>query len=94
LELGHVVPAKHGAAEVEEAAAELVAGLDQGAPGLPSTDPVDPEAPTMLERLEGGPGARAEVARGVRCPGEAQVGEAALEVGDRRSVVGGPERET
>ena len=55
LELGHVVAAQHGGAAVEEAVAEATTGLDQGRPGLAAADPVDPQAPAVLERLDGGP---------------------------------------
>ena len=53
LQLGDVVAAEVGGAVVEEAVAEVPAGLDQGGPGLLVAEAVDPEAPGALEGADG-----------------------------------------
>ena len=63
LQLGHVVAPQHGRPPVEEAVPERAPGLDQGRPGLGAADAVDPQAPAVLEGLDGGPGAGPVVPR-------------------------------
>ena len=49
LQLGHVVAAQHGRAQVEQAIAERTATLDQRAPGLGPADAVDAQPAARLE---------------------------------------------
>ena len=58
LELGDVVAAEVRAALVEQAVAEREAALDERGPGLGSADPVDADAPGLLERADGAPRSR------------------------------------
>ena len=87
LELGHVVAPQHGGAPVEEAVAEAAPRLDQRRPGLRAADTVDPQAPAVLEGLDGGSGAGAEASLRVDALGEGQPLEAVLDVGHRGAVV-------
>ena len=87
LEVGHVVAALHGGAPVQEAVTEVEAGLDQGVPGLVAADAVDPDAPDVLEGLDGGPGPGAEDAVGVDAGAGQDGGQAVLDVRDRLAAV-------
>ena len=68
---------------IQQAVAQVVAGLDQRTPGLGSADAVDAEAPPLLERADGGLGGRPIGA--VRVGGGLVTGraQARLEVPDR-----------
>ena len=72
LKLSHVIASKHGVSAKQAPVAQAEARLYQGAPGLGATDPIDPQTPAILERLDGGAGGWSEV-RGtilVRCEPE------------------------
>jgi hypothetical protein len=73
--------------EVEEAVTEPETSLDQRSPRLDAANSVDPQAPPVLEGLDGGGRARPEEALGVRRAGEARFVEPVLKIGDRRSLV-------
>ena len=62
-------PAQHGVRRYRKRPPRLVARLDQGVPGLATADAVDPQAPPVLEGLDGGPGGVPErpVGVGRRC---------------------------
>ena len=62
LELQHVVAAERRLAQVEQAVAERVAGLDELAPGVGAHAPVGEQAALLLEREDGGLGVRPEEA--------------------------------
>ena len=83
LEVGDVVAPERGRRVVQQAVTELVARLDQRAPRLGAADPVDPQAPPLLEGADGGFGARPVQAGAVGAglvPGRSQAG---LQIPDR-----------
>src|SRR5581483_8450178 len=79
-ELGHVVAPEHGLAQVQQAVAQLVAGLDQRPPRLPAADAVHPQAAPFLEGAHGLVGGVAERAGCVPGSGTAKARQAALQV--------------
>ncbi len=82
LEVGDVVAAHHRAAPVQEAVAERKAGFDERRPGLSSAHSVDTQAPSVLERLEGGARCLSKDAGWVRADAESQLDQAPLDVCD------------
>ena len=62
LELQHVVAAERRLAQVEQAVAERVAGLDELAPRVGAHAPVGEQAALLLEREDRGLGVRPEEA--------------------------------
>ena len=93
LQVGDVVAAQHGAAEVEEAVPEAQARLDQGRPGLGAADAVDAQAPAVLEALDGGLGPGPEDAVGVGRGRQVDQGQPSLQVGDGLALLARGERE-
>ena len=87
LELGDVVTAQHRRPPVEETVPDGAAGLDQGRPGLRSAHPVDPQATTVLERFDGGPGPGLVGTRFVDGGGEAEPPQPLLHIGHRRAGI-------
>jgi hypothetical protein len=85
LQLGHVIASDHGGSAVQETVAQSPARLDQGRPGLWTTDAVDPETPAMLESFDSCSGAVTELALEVDGAGQAEGVEPGLYVGDRCS---------
>jgi len=85
LQLSDIIASNHGGSAVQEAITQSPACLDQRRPGLWTTDAVDPETAPMLEGLDGGPGAVAELAFEVDGAGQAEGVQPGLDVGHRCS---------
>jgi hypothetical protein len=80
LELGNIVPAEHRTPKIEETVAELKPSFDQRAPGLATTNPIDPESPLTLEAFDGYPRTKGEGATFVHAEIEPHGAEALLDV--------------
>jgi hypothetical protein len=93
LQLGDVVTAQVGGAVVQEAVAEVPAGLDQGGPGLVVAATVAAEAPGALEGADGRFGGGAVAAYLGARRREAGCTEAALEITNRFAGVSRTQRE-
>jgi hypothetical protein len=85
LQLGDVIASDHRGSAVQETVAQSPACLDQGGPGLWTTDAIDPEAPAMLEGFDSCSGAVPELALEVDGAGQAEGVEPGLHIGNRRS---------
>jgi hypothetical protein len=93
LQLGDVVTAEVGGAVVEQAVAQVPAGLDEGGPCLLVAAAVDPEAPGTLERPDGRLGGRAVTPDLGACRREAGGAETALKITNSFAGVCRPQRE-
>jgi hypothetical protein len=82
LELRDIVTPEHGKGPEECPLAQPKTGLYQGIPGLGATGPIDPEAASMLERLDGSAGRGAEIARRILFGGEAELSQSVAEIVD------------
>ncbi len=87
LQVSDVVAAQHGPTEIEEPVSQSQPGFDQGRPGLGAAHAVDPQAPAVLEPLDGGLGAHAEDPFGVRRTWQLDQGQPPLQVGDSLALV-------
>ena len=92
MQLGDVVTAQHGLAEVEQAVAEGEAALDERVPRLPTAHAVDAQTARLLERPHRPFGGGAETACLVRGEVVTERTEALLEVADRLAGQPDPQR--
>jgi len=93
LEFRNIVTPEHGGASTERTVTETEACLDQGAPCLGAADPVDPQASTVLKRLDSCPRGEAEHLRRIFVGGQAEDAQAIPQFGHRRADGALPERQ-
>ena len=87
LQVGDIVAAHHRNPVIENAAAELETGADEGTPGVGANDPIRPEATfdLKLRDCQKGPVTESTDRIGVRAVPER--GKAVLDIPDRLSVI-------
>jgi hypothetical protein len=85
LQLGDVIASDHRSSPIQEAVAQAPARLDQGRPGLWTTDPIDTQTSPVLEGFDSCSGTVCEVALGIHGTGKAKCLQPSLDINNRRA---------
>jgi hypothetical protein len=93
LQLSNVIASDHRSSPIQEAVAQAPACLDQGRPGLWTTDAIDPQTSPVLEGFDSCSSTVLEVALSVRGTNETKCLQPSLDISNRCARIAGPEGE-